>query len=146
MFPHEALRLRLLADAGVVAITESIYPGVLSQGVTLPAVAYRIVDKTTEPRLESRGHPGVTELRIRFFSTCDVAEGGYDTAKDLDEAIRLCLEGFAGEVTDLTSSPVESLNIQGIFHLNTVDGYDDTTQTHQVITDYSVWAAEVQPT
>lgn len=144
MLVHEALRLRLLDDAEVAAITEGIYLGVLSQGVDLPAVAYRQVDKATDPTLmtENRGHPGASEFRYRYFSTCN---GNADEAVELDEAIRLCLEGFVGTITDTDSSPDEAVEILGIFHEGTYYGYDDETETHQMITEYRVFALETRP-
>lgn len=145
MFVHEALRLRLIADTDVAAISTRFYPGFLTQDVTYPAVAYRLVSKDTPTRLDTRGHCGLAQFRLRFYSTTDKAHGGYDSAKNLDDAIRLCLQGFAGTITDATVSPVETLDIEGIFHDNTVDGYEDQTQTYQVISDYLVWAEETSP-
>lgn len=144
MLVHEALRLRLLDDAGVTAITENIYLGVLSQGVEFPAVAYRQSDKSTDPTLmeENRGHPGTSEFRYRYYSTTD---GNPDEAVELDEAIRLCLEGFVGTITDTDASPDESVEILGIFHEGTFYGYDDETETHQMITEYRVVAHETRP-
>lgn len=145
MYVHEALRLRLLDDAGVTAITEQIYLGVLSQGVEFPALAIRHSDKTTEQTLntENRGHPGVSEFRYTFFSTC--RDENPDVAVNLDEAVRLCLEGFQGTITDTDSSPDESVEIQDIFHEGTFYGHDDETDTHQMVTSYRVIAAETRP-
>lgn len=147
MFCHEALYLHLTADAALVAeIDTRIFPGFLAQKTLYPAVAYREVGRTPLERMEERGHAGMSQYRFRFFSTTNMANGGYDTAKQVDELIRLALHGFKGEVTDLTSSPVETFYIDGIFHRGTVDGYHDETETYQVISDYDVWAEEVQPT
>ncbi len=146
MFAHRALRLRLINDAAVsTLIGTRIFAGVLKQGVTYPAVAYRQIGADSIERLEERGHSGLAQYRYRFFSTTTLANGGYDTAKDVAEAIRLCIQGFSGVITDSSVSPIETLNIQGVFHRFTLDGYDDSTQTYQVISDYEVWAAEVQP-
>lgn len=144
MFIHEAIRLKLLADAGVSAITTRIYPGVLSQSVTYPAIAYRITGKDPVLKLEERGRNGLARFSIRFFSTTDRAHGGYDTAKNLDDAIRLCLEGFRGSISN-DDSPIETVEIDGIFHSNTFDGYEDRTETFQVLTEYDVWAEEEKP-
>ncbi len=147
MFAHEALRLRLIADTAVSALISSrIFAGVLKQGVAYPAVAYRQIGADSVERLEERGHSGLANFRYRFFSTTNLASGGYDTAKDVAEAIRLSLQGFSGTITDSSVSPIETINIEGIFHRFTLDGYDDSTQTYQVISDYDVWASEVQPT
>lgn len=140
---QEALYLRMTADAGVSAIaTGGIWNGVLSQDALYPAIAYRRMDKETPLRLESRGHSGIAGHRFRFYS----AAQQQDDATELDEALRLCLHGFSGTITNTDLSPDESLDIQGIFQTNTFDFYDDPTQTYQVISDYDVWAEEPRPT
>lgn len=126
--------------------TGGVWAGVLKQTVNYPAVAYRRVSHETAERLESRGHSGIALHRFRFFSTCNLAAGGYDLAKSLDEKIRLSLHGYAGVVTDDSISPPSTLYVNGIFQQSSFDMYDDPTQTYQVISDYDVWAEEVQPT
>lgn len=141
MYVHEAIRLRLLADADVTAITENIYRGYLSQNVTYPAVAYRSPDnERVDATLDEFNALGLRRLEFTFFSTTNKANGGIDTADALDRAIRACLEGFVGTITDTDASPDESVDIQGIFHANTFDGYDDKTETSQVVSRYDVYA------
>lgn len=140
MYAHEAIRLRLRADAGVSAITTRIYKGVLTQSVTYPAVAYRGTDEEAQRRLETFTSGGISRLELRFFSTTNLANGGADRAYALDRAIKASLEGFSGTITDTSVTPNESVSIQGIFHQRTFEAYDDKSQTYQVITDYEVWA------
>lgn len=148
MLINEAIRRHLIANAALVAVVgQRIYPNKLSQGVTYPAIAYRRAGKTTVEHLEedNGGHAGLAQFRIRFFSTTTQANGGSDTAFEVDELLRLAMQGFRGTVTDLTASPVETLEINTILHQTTFDGYDDETQTYQVISDYDVWAEEATP-
>ncbi len=127
--------------------TGGVWAGVLKQTTNYPAVAYRKVSHETQPRLNERGHSGLAMSRFRFFSTANLASGfGYDLATQLDEAIRLCLHGFKGTVTDDSISPPATLEVFGIFQASSFDFYDDPTQTYQVISDYDVWAEETQPT
>jgi hypothetical protein len=140
-----ALRTLLGDDNGVSNIVGSrIFPGVLPQTVQYPAMAYRLVSREHERRLEPRGSSGLARSRFRFFSTAKGATA-YADAKRLDEALRLCLDGYHGVVSD-DQSPASTLRIHGAFAQTTFDQYDDKTQTHQVLTDYDVWAEETQPT
>lgn len=147
MLVQEALYIHLTADAAVsAACPGGIHAGILTQTVTYPAAAYRKVSREQVGRIEDRGHSGLALQRFRFFSTCNLAEGGYDACKALDEAIRLSLQGYRGTVTDTSVSPNQTLELFGIFQQSSFDMYDDPTQTFQVITDYDVWAEELQPT
>lgn len=144
MLVQEAIRRYLLANVNLSAqVGTRIYPGFLSQGVTYPAIAYRRFDKNIVENLdeENGGHAGLALFQFRFFSTTDKAHGGYDTANQVDELIRLAIQGFKGSVT----YNAETVEIQGIFHRFTGDGYDDETETFQVISDYDVWAEETKP-
>lgn len=140
-----ALRLLLIADAGVSALVSTrIYPGILEQTVTLPAIAYRRVNEEPEIRLESRGSAGLQLSRWRFFATAN-GNGAYVAATAIDEAVRLAIHGYSGTVDDGLSPSVDSLEIHGIFKENAFDIYDDTTKTHQVVADYAVWSVQEQP-
>jgi hypothetical protein len=144
---EQALQKLLRTDAGVSALGARIYPNQLPQTpISYPAAAVRLVSREhMGRRLERRGASGLARSRYRIFSTAE-GTGGYAQAKRLDEAIRLCLDGFAGTVTDETVSPQETVEIQGIEVLTSLDFYDDKTATHQVATDFDVWADEQQPT
>lgn len=137
MVAEDALRLKLLADADVIAITTRIYPMVLSQDAVYPAIAYRLDNQDELLKLDSEGHTDLVAHRFLFFSTTDQAHGGYDTARDLASAIRSCLGGFVGSVTN--SAATATYNINGIFHIFTRGGYEDKTQTYQFISEYQVW-------
>jgi hypothetical protein len=154
MIVAQALFKILSTNTTLIALVgDRIYPGKLPQdvggGYTYPAIVFRRVERSSLPILnpgepgESRGSSGLQENRWRFFSIG--LEPTYSVQARLDEAIRLCLEGFQGVVTDETISPVESIEIQGIFPLTSVDFNDDKTATFQVISDYDVWAGEQQP-
>lgn len=146
MLVEEALYKLLSANPGLSSLVSArIFPGVLAQTVTYPAIAYRVVGRDHVERLESRASGGLANSRIRFFS---VAKGGvlaYAMAKAVDEALRLALQGFSGEISD-GASPETTLTIDGIFPISTLDFYDDPTQTHQIASDFDVWATEQQPT
>lgn len=143
MFVHEALRLRLIADAAVSAIfSERIYPAKAPQSAPKPTAFYKVMNDEAVIRLESPGHSGLALTTIRISSSAAT----YDEAKEGDEAIRLCLHGFAGTITDTDASPDETLEINGIFRTSTDEFYHDPTQTHHVLSDFDVWAYQQQPT
>lgn len=145
MLVNEAIYIRLADDADVSALAVGgIWAGFLKQTTSYPAVAYRKVSYAPVLRLESRGHAGLASFRFRFFSTANLAAGGYDAAAALDEAIRISLHGFKDTVTN-DESPPETFNILGIFPESSFDMYDDPSQTYQVITDFEIWGQQVQP-
>jgi hypothetical protein len=140
---EEALSLVLRANAELVALVAGrIYPNVLPQVVTYPAISYRLVSRRHIDQLSNRGSTGLASSRFRFFSTSDT---GYAQVKRVAEALRLCLQGYRGTVSD-GGSPAITLYIQNIEPMLAFDFYDDPTQTHQVISDFEVWAQEQQPT
>lgn len=141
MYVHEALQVRLLADADVTAITENISRGYLGQTPNYPAAVYRSPDEDRlDETLDEFNAIGLRRLEFTFFSTANKATGGIDAADELDRAIRACLEGFVGTITDADASPDESVDIQGIFHVGKFDFYDDKTETSQVVSRYDVYA------
>jgi len=132
---EEALFAILTTDAPLSALVSNrIYPNKLPQNVTYPAIAYRQVAELTQTMFEPPGTNGQVAVRFRFFSVSEEREQfGYTEAKRIDEALRVALVGKYG-----TFSGVE---IQGIF-LESVaaDDYEDTTETYQVIRDFTVYA------
>lgn len=141
---EEALSIVLRGNAGLVALVSTrITPGVLTQTSLYPALVYRLVDREHFTHLEGRTATGLARSTFRFFSTGKGANA-YSDAKRVNEALRLCLFGFRGTVSN-TASPVVTLDIQNIEPGRTDEFYDDPTQTWQVRSDYDVWASEAIP-
>lgn len=155
MIVAQALFKLLSTNAALIALVDDrIYPGKLPQDLgrdryQYPAIVFRRVERLSLPILDAgstgqpRGSSGLQQSRWRFFSVG--LEPTYSVQAQLDEVIRLCLDGFQGVVIDDTVSPVESIEIQGIFPLTSTDFNDDKTATFQVISDYDVWAEEQKP-
>lgn len=147
MFIGEALFELLRTNAGVSAIIGNrIYPAILPQDCIYPAISFRKSLLQKDPVLDVRSS-GLVKKRYLIFSTAQLVDSpmrAYAQAEQLDEAVRLCLEGFRGIVMN-TISPPGSIEIQGIFHVLSQDLYDDSTQTYQTISGYEVWASEIQP-
>lgn len=145
MLIGQALGLILSGSGAVNAFVNGrIYEPVLPQKVAAgstqyPAIAYRQNDDEHVDLLHSP-MSALTKTEYVIFSVSK-GPGNLSEARRLNQAIRDLLEGFQGTVTDGTVSPVETLEVQGIFPGTSRDAYDDQTQTHQVITQYEIWAA-----
>lgn len=140
MLIEEALKYVLSTNAGVSALAaDRIYGNVLKQNTLYPAIAFRLRSREHPvPHLEPRSSSGMARSRFAIFSAAE----SYEDVKPLDEAIRLALQGYNAVVT----IDSESLEIQGIFALTSMDFYDDSTETHQVMSEFDVVHEEVQPT
>lgn len=142
---EEALGYLLRGNTGLTSLVNlRMYPGILPQNVAYPTIAYVLVGREEFSHLSGRMSTGLARSSFRFFS---VAKGvtAYAYAKRVNEALRLCLQGFSGTVGD-GSSPEITLDIQGIELIGTREFYDDLTQTWQVQSDYDIAAPEEIPT
>lgn len=146
MFVHEALKLRLIADPGVLAlVSERIYPATTPQKTLQPTVYYRTLNEDSDFIFDSPGYSGLGLYQIRYSAAAN-GLGSFSTAQEVRQAIRQCLEGFQGLITDTESSPDETLDIKGIFLAGTDEFYHDPTQTHHAMVDFQVWADQQRPT
>lgn len=136
---EKALFRILCGSAGVSALVgDRIYPGVLAQKVVYPAIAYRLVRREILPVMEDPGASTLVSSRLRIFSTAHGSDR-YGQAKEIDRAVYAALQGYRGIVTD-GLSPADEIEIQRAFLATTFDGYEDSTQTHQVISDFTIWS------
>lgn len=105
-----------------------IYPMVLPQDPTFPALVYQRVSAVRE---ESQSGPsGLAHPRIQF--SCWGAE--YPAAKRLSEALRKTLDGFNG-----------TMNGRRVFRCkveNDIDDKEDLSNRHRVIVDVMIWHRE----
>jgi hypothetical protein len=145
---EEALVIILKNDPGLTALVGSrIYPGVLPQLVVFPAIAYRLTNREHMERLEQRGSAGLVRSTFRLYSCSKGTSGvssAYGETKKVDAAVIQCLLGFHGTVSN-TGTPPASLEVQHVRHVNTLEFYDDATETWQVVTEVDFWAAFERP-
>ncbi len=126
---ESGLYARLAGDAAVAALVATrIYPAVVPQGATLPAITYQRVAGTSE-----LAHSGPSGLgRARFQVDC-WAEA-YAAAIDLGEAVRACLHGYRGAF--------DGAVVGGVVMLDGADGYDPATGVYRRRMDFAIWHSE----
>lgn len=120
---QSTFRSVLVADAGVAALVGTrVYPTILPQNATLPAIVYFRVGGRTE-------HKGIVKMTgsTRNFTVQVQAIGrNYDEADAVEEAIYAALDN---EFATLGCRPLGE----------TQDLYDETTKQHITASDYSCW-------
>lgn len=143
MMIEQAIYEILTANAAVVAlVSDRVYPGIITQGATLPALAYQPVEREIIQALNASCK--LVRKRIRVFSVTRRETGGdYTGAFALDLAVNEALNRFAGEVfNNSVSPPVDSIKIQDIFAETRGLLPDDNTEARQVFSDFNVWGHE----
>ncbi len=151
MIVGEALFKLLSTDTDIVAMVgQRIYPGKFPQDVGgsyhYPAIIFRKTSEQHPATLNPANPSGDDDLmQNQWLVFCVGLEPTYSVQARLAELVRRRLHKFQGTVLNLVPSPIEQIEVQGIFAGTARDFYDDKTQTFQVICDYDVWAGEQQP-
>lgn len=133
---------RLLALVSVANIFWPLAP--TDNPNIFPCVVYRTVPPVIrDPILTPSGYNGLVRTRFRVFSSMKT-RAGFTAARKIDAAVNKVLLGFQGIVVDGTVSPVEALEIQGIFahQVSNVAEYDDKVQLATFFSDFDVWHEE----
>lgn len=130
---EEAIFVLLSTDAGVTGmIGQRIYAPVLPQTAIYPAFSFRCEEEETITALD--GSLGLCKSLIRVF--CASKASAAD-ARALARLVKLALVDYSGTVDD-GQSPPDTLVIQNIEAVGRFSGFDDRTQTRQVIRDFLV--------
>ena len=120
----------LVNDSTVSGITTNIYPFVLPQNASLPAVTYQrimtgmVEASGTTPALRS------TELQITAY-TQDGATSAYAQAVVLGEAVR--------DALDRKSGTFNGVVVDQIFFDNERDTYEFTSDKHGRVLEFVCW-------
>lgn len=154
------LRYRLTQTAAVTALVGArVYPGVVPQRSTFPAVIY---NEVTASRTHLMGADSGT---VESTWQIDCYGQTYQAAREVATVVRQTLSRFEGwlPVQVLTPfvverdadqiqtragddvvmrQPIASRRIQGIFVTRDRDLFEDETQLYRVTTDYTVWYDE----
>lgn len=107
-----------------------IFPNVIPQGKTLPAISYQ---RITTDRVSAMGadRPDViARFQVTVWAGGGADKNGYADAKAVAAQIRAALERYSVTGPDAT--------IQDIFFINEFDLYDDAARAHGVACDFRV--------
>lgn len=129
-----ALRALMLANGAVSSAVGAsrIFTGTLPQGQTSLSVVQNLVTEGTDYIM--RGASGLAEMRIQI----DCWGQTQDLAVDLANKVKDAISGYRGTQLYGSSSPQNSVVIQGIFADQGGDDYDSTAQLHRRRRDYIV--------
>lgn len=121
----EALFYQLTHTAGVTALVSTrVYPDLMPQNPTMPAVVYQMIDNVREER--HRGQTG--DARPKFQLTCWGTTAL--SAAAVAVQVRLAIMAMSGSVNSVT--------IKGVWNANETRGYEPDTQLHYVAIDFVV--------
>lgn len=104
-------------------VSTRVYPVVLKQKTTLPALSYSRVSA------ERASAMGVDTGNVRARFQVDVWASSYASARDVTEQVRLALERYRNIIGTV---------IEDIYFLNDVDLYEDETSIYHVALDFEV--------
>ena len=130
---EKAIRDRLLADAGVAALTDRVINGKMRQRDTFPLITLKKIDKVSTLTLEGAAGPNQVRMQVDCW---DVDVDGVCALVDAvngndSQSSRGALHGFAG------LSGGERLKlVQLIVERDAV--YESDTKLHRVGADYMV--------
>jgi len=141
-YVEQALVARLEAVSGVAdTVYDSsfsgyrIYPYKLPQNPTLPAITYTLI--YGESLQSHSGSSGLRFPRYQVDAWTTLADG-YDSAKALQEQIRLALQGWTGTAAGVRVTAI-------LKDSDNPDYYDQDLKIWRVSTDYSVHHEEEIP-
>lgn len=125
MFLEAALYNRLSTYAGLTALVSTrIYPLVLPQDPTLPAVTYQTIGRSME---DVRGSgPRYAETRIQI----DCWAATYASAKSVAEQVRAALQDYTGTMGGVGGVPVLDGDA-----VNEIDLYEPDALLHRVMVE-----------
>lgn len=130
-----ALDRLLSTTATVTALAGTrIYPNVLPQGSTLPALVYSKVSGARIQHLQGPAGRARSRVTIVCWGTT------YAAAKGLADVVRRALDGYQGIISS-GGSPVETMQTT-ILIANEIDDFDDSTKFFRDILDFIVNHAE----
>lgn len=123
------LRTFLLADGTVAGLVATrIYPSVLPQAPTLPAITYSTISAVRDHTMA--GPDGLPSKRIQI----DAWGSTFAQVAALADAIRERLDGHLGAMG--------STEVKGVFASTERHLYESETKLYRVSMDYIVWHRE----
>ncbi len=121
--------LYTLLNAGASAVTGRIYPMLLPQNPTYPAITYMLIDADRPEDLS--GGIGLAVPQFQIDSWADDP----DEMRTLATQVRQTLHGYNGNVSGLV--------ISGISFVTEHDQFEPTTRIYRRMTEFNIWHTEV---
>jgi hypothetical protein len=133
-----ALRAYLLGDATIAAAVGGtrVFPTVLPQGVKATSIVYNVISEVTDHH--TQGPSGLVMVRVQV----DAYALTTDAADALARAVKERIDGFAGVWAYGSSSPPDSVEIQGCFADTARTDYQSDAELHRVSRDYRIHFSE----
>ncbi len=133
---NQALFQLFAADADLTALVGSrIYPLSLPDKVVYPAIVRVCLGQSTIKIYDSPGRSALVESHFRFITQAQ-GRDQYDAAFAPSEALRLCLEGYRGDL--IGGSPATSLHIDGAFLHDYREVFEDETQMNLIVSEFLI--------
>ena len=121
------IKVIISANAGANALLYGrVYPGVIDTGRGFPAIA--VTRASTEANATKTGVSNVDFVRVQL----DIFARTYGEAEDVSEAVRAALDYYTGSVV----SGADTVNVDHIDYLGTIDNFENSPELHRVITEY----------
>lgn len=135
---NQALFQLFAADADLTALVGNrIYPLSLPDRMdTWPAIVRVALGRNTIKVYDYPGRSALVESHFRFI-TQSLGRNKYDEAHAASEALRLCLEGYRGDLYD-GGSPQTSLHIDGAFLHDYREVFEDDTQMNLLVSEFLI--------
>jgi hypothetical protein len=125
----ETIRARLVANAAVTALVGGrIFPNVMPEGSTMPAIVYTIVSDVPENSFDGSASSRLKNATVQIDSYARASKGigAYAGAHQVDDAV---VEVVANLQEPGLSATLESAR----------DLFDNETEYHRVSSDFTVW-------
>ncbi|KKM90811.1 hypothetical protein LCGC14_1234830 [marine sediment metagenome] len=130
------LHRHLLDDPVVGALVGTrVYPMVLPQNVTPPAISY--LQTGGERSVHTGGSSGLANARVQISCWATTYLG----SKALADAARLSLEAFSGELGGGGGRTI----VQGAFVSDEREFYESTVRLYRTDLDFEIWHTETRP-
>ncbi|RPI63876.1 MAG: DUF3168 domain-containing protein [Planctomycetaceae bacterium] len=119
----DAIYQILTTNSGVVALASNrVYPNVLPQGVTYPAISFQIISET--PEYSHEGDSNLNLARVQFDCYATTQTG----VRAVADALRSALTGLR--------TTVDNVRIGSSFLVNTLSNYEDALRVYRMTRDF----------
>ena len=112
-------------------VVKRIYPLMLPQNPTLPAITYQLISPMN--LIAHNGAVGTAYCRYQINAFDD----DFDGVKLLVDKIRLCMDGYKGAI-----GTTSTINVQAMLPDGGGDDYDPETKRFRSFRDYVIWHDE----